>query len=297
MADIEALRMQTYSPNLELLLQQRGSKFRKYCRKENAAGSKAHRFLSQLDKVTASRRVASAEVIDNSAAIFTGRWVMAPLPIHFDKILDTIDTVQSNIQPGGPLLQAAVSALNRQIDDDFLTAYFGTALTGETGGTSTSFTAGNQVAASVGSSTGLNVDKLSRVYRLMQEAELDLDVETPVIAVSPKQEENLRAQTQVISTDFNSNMGGKPVLEHGRIKHFMGFDFIISNRLPVDGSSDRRLPVWVPSGMGEAAWFDVKSDIRQLPNYKGNPFLVEAESMIAFTRLEENRCFEIKCTE
>lgn len=295
MADIEALRAQTYSTNLELLLQQRGSKFRTYCRTESAAGAKAHRFLSQLDKVTGQRRVGPAEVIDNQATTFTGRWVLAPLPFHFDTIVDDIDLLQTNIMPQGELVMSAVASLNRQIDDDFTTAFFGDAKTGETGGTTTSFTSGNQIAVTegVGSATGLNIAKLRAARKKLLENEVDLDNEKPVIAMSPKQQDELLASTEIGSADFNS----VKALVDGRVTSFMGFDFIISNRLPTDSNSYRRLPVWVKSGMGCATWFDIKSDIRRLPNYKGNPILVEAESMLAFTRLEENKCVEIKCAE
>lgn len=295
MADIEALRTQQYSTNLEMLLQQKGSKFRNYCRMESAAGSKAYRFLSQLDKVTAQRRTGPAEVIDNQARTFTGRWVLAPLPLHFDTIVDDIDLLQTNIQPQGALVTSAIDELNRQYDTDFLTAFFGDAKTGETGSGTTSFSAGNQIAVTegVGSATGLNIAKLRAARKVLLQNEVDLDNERPVIAMSPKQQDELLASTEIGSADFNS----VKALVDGRVTSFMGFDFIISNRLPTDASSYRRLPVWVKSGMGCATWFDIKASIRRLANYKGNPTLVEAESMIAFTRLEENKCLEIKCAE
>lgn len=295
MADLEALRRQEYSTNLRMLLQQRMSKFREYAQFTDANGSKAVRLESQIDKVTVTRRTGSAELLDNSAATFTGRWVNQPLPFHFDKILDErIDLASMNISPGAPLLQAAVSSLNRQIDDDFLSAFFGTAKTGETGGTNTSFTAGNQVATTVGATTGMNTEKLDAVLELMMTNEVDLDTETPVIAIGPKQHTNLKALTQVTSGDFSK----KFVLDgDGRVKHFNGFNIIVSNRLPTDGDGYRRCPVWVKSGMGAGLWFDIKPDLRRLPNYKGNPYVVEAESCMAFSRLEENRCYEIKCAE
>jgi len=300
MADLEALRIQTYSTNLEALLQQKQAKFRQYARQENAAGAKAHRFLSQIDKVTPVRRTGPAELIDNQAATFTARWVMAPLPWHFDKIIDKIETVQTNIEPGGALVEAAVMGLNRFDDDDFLSAYFGDAKTGETGSGTTTFGSGVTDSAviavdtGVGSATGLNIDKLDAALELFMGNEVDLDMERPIIAISPKQHRDLKALTKVTSGDFTR----KYVLDgDGMVREFNGFKIVVSNRLPIDGNSYRRCPVWVPSGMGCATWFDIKADIRNLPNYKGNPFLVEAESMRAYTRLEEGRCLEIKCAE
>jgi len=295
MADIEALRIQTYSTNLELLLQQRGSPFRNYCRKANAAGSKAYRFLSQVAKVNASRRTGPAEPIDNQAMTLDGRWVNMPLPFNFNTIVDDIDLLQTNIQPQGAYVTSAVEGLNRQITDSFFTAFYGTAKTGETGSTSTTFTSGNQIAVTVGAgaATGLNLEKLRAVKKLAQQQFVDFSFERPVMALNAKAHDDLLALTQVVSTDFNS----RPILsEDGVVSSFLGIDFVMNEQIPVDSSGYYRLPFWVPSGIGEATWFDIKTDIRELPNYKGKPMLIEAESCIEYTRLEENKCYEVKVT-
>ena len=83
----------------------------------------------------------------------------------------------------------------------------------------------------------------------------------------------------------------------GMVREFMGFRIFVSTLLSTDGNSYRRLPVWVPSGMGCAVWKEITGDIRQLPNYKGRPNLIEAEMQMGFTRLEEAKCVEIKCSE
>lgn len=294
MANLDALRMQTFSNNLEMLLQQKGSKFLNYCRTEKASGAKAHRMLSQISAVSSSERTTRAEVIDNSAVTFDARWVYHKR-YHFDTVVDDIDLLQTGIQPNGQILQSAVSDLNRKMDDDFLAAFFGVANTGETGSTQTSFAAANVVAVTegAGSATGMNVEKFRAAKKLLLQAEVDLDFERAVIALSPRQHDELLAFAQVTSADYN-----RPVLgDDGMIRSFMGFDIIISNRLPADTNSYRRIPVWVPSGMGCGVWKEITGDIRKLPNYKSNPDLVEAEVHKGFTRLEELRCVEIKCAE
>lgn len=295
MADIDALYVQTYSTNLEMLLQQRGAPFRNYCRKANAAGSKAYRFLSQVSKVNPSRRTGPAEPIDNQAMTLDGRWVNMPLPYNFNTIVDDIDLLKTNIEPTGSYVTSAVEGLNRQITDSFFTAFYGTAKTGETGSTSTSFAAGNQIAVTVGAgaATGLNIEKLRAVKKLAQQQFVDMSYERPVMALNAKAHDDLLALTQVVSTDFNS----RPVLsQDGVVTSFLGIDFIMNEQIPTDASGYYRLPFWVPSGMGEATWFDIKADIRELPNYKGKPRLIEAESCIEYTRLEENKCYEVKIT-
>lgn len=294
MADIEALRIQTYSTNLELLLQQRGSPFRNFCRKANAAGSKSYRFLSQVGKVAAGRQTGPAEPIDNQAMSLDGRWVNMPLPFKFQTIVDDIDLLQTNIEPTGAYVTSAVEALNRGITDAFFASYYGTAKTGETGSVSTSFTAGNQIAVDVGAgaATGLNLEKLRAVRKLAQQKFVDFGFERPVMALNAKAHDDLLALTQVVSTDFNT----KPVLVDGMVSSFLGIDFVMSEQIPTDSSGYYRLPFWVPSGVGEAVWYDIKTDIREMPQMTNKPRLIEALACMEYTRLEEDKCYEVKVT-
>jgi hypothetical protein len=294
-ADIDALRMQGYSTNLELLSQQMPSLFLPYCRQETAAkGTKAYRMLSQLAQTSASLVTTRAQDVDDTVQLYDGRWVhmKAYTVAHY---LDDINLVQTSINPESQIMRGFIAALNRQVDNDFLTAFFGTAKTDETGGTSTSFTAANQVSVNegVGTATGMNVAKLRAARKILAQNFVNLDYEQAYVAVTPKQYDDLLALTQVTSTDFNS----RPVLVDGKLKSFMGFNIIECNLLPTDGSSYRRCPVWVASGMGCAMWEPISGDIRRVPNKQRNPMLLEANMMLGLTRLEEAKCVEIKCSE
>jgi hypothetical protein len=292
MADIQVLRTQEYSTNLEMLSQQMQPKLAPYAVVQQANGSKAFRMLSQIDKTDAVSRSTSAKPAINVDVNHDGRWVY-PQMFDWGKVVDDIDLLQTQIQPQGAYVRSAVAALNRTSDDLFTTAFFGTAQTGETGATSTAFASDNQVAASVGSTTGLNVDKLRRAQKILLDNDVDIDMEQIYIAVSPEQHDDLLALTTVVSTDFND----RPVLVDGMVRKFLNMNFIISTRLPVDGDGNRRNPVWVPSGMGCAVWKDISGVVRKRPDLQGEPDYCEASMMKGFTRLEEAKCVEIKCTE
>lgn len=294
MPDIEALRVQEYSTNLELLSQQMTPKLANLARVQSASGNKAFRMLSQIDETEAVSRTTRAQPAINIDLEHTGRWVY-PQMFDWGKVVDDIDLLQTNIAPQGAYVSSAVAAMNRKQDDLFLSAFFGSAQTGETGGTATSFPAANQIAVTegVGSATGLNVSKLRAAKKLLLEADVDLDMESIYIAVSPKQHDDLLALTQVVSTDFNE----RPVLVDGKVQRFLGMNFVISNRLPTDSNGYRRLPVWVPSGMGRGDWKALSGTIRNRPDLQGNPAYVEASIMVGFSRLEEAKCLEIKASE
>ena len=292
MTDIQALRTQEYSTNLELLSQQMATKLAAHCTVQSVTGNKAFRMLSQIDATEAVARNTSAKPAINIDVDHDGRWVF-PQKFDWGKVVDSIDLLQTNITPQGAYVRSAVAALNRKSDDLFTTAFFGSVQTGETGATSTAFTAGNQVAASVGSTTGLNIDKLRAAQKGLLDNDVDLDMEQIYIAVSPTQHDDLLALTQVTSTDFNE----RPVLVDGMVRKFLNMNFIVTTRLPTDSSGDRRCPVWVPSGMGCGLWQDISGVVRDRPDLQGKPDYVEATMMKGFTRLEEAKCFEIKCTE
>jgi hypothetical protein len=294
MADIQALRTQEYSTNLELLSQQMTPKLAVHTTVQQASGNKAFRMLSQIDKTEAVSRSTSAKPAINVDVTHDGRWVY-PQMFDWGKVVDDIDLLQTSIQPQGPYTRSAIAALNRIHDDLFLSAFFGTAQTGETGATNTAFDTNNVVDQDVGGTgTGLNVEKLRRAQQILLERDVDLDMEMIYIGVTPKQNDDLLALTQVISSDFNEK--DKPVLQDGRVRRFLNMNFVISTRLGTDGTY-RRLPVWVPSGVGKGSWKEISGVVRKRPDLQGEPDYVEASMMVGYTRLEEAKCVEIKCAE
>lgn len=298
MTDVDALRSQTYSTNLSLLAQQFGSKFGQACITTPVSGAKAARLTSQLSSTTAQERTTRAEPAMNIRLDHTGRWVYFR-QFDWGTVIDDIDLLQTNISPQGQYVRSGVSAMARTEDDLFLAAFFGTAKTGETGGTSTTFGSGltdtNQVAVNLsGNNEGMTLAKMEQAMKYLLANEVDLDMEVPIIGISPLQHKELKSLTEVKSFDFNTR---RVLGEDGMLKHFNGFDLIISNRLPTDSNSYRRCPVWVKSGMGRGLWKDISGQVRKRADLQGNPDYAETTMAMDFTRLEEARCVEIKCVE
>lgn len=291
MTDLLTLRTQEYSTNLELLSQQMTPKLAMYCRTQSGMG-KAMRFLSQVEKTDSQDITTSATPAMNIDVALDGRWVY-PRKKGWGTVVDDLELVQTNIQPQGMFVKDAVATLNRDKDNLFLSAFFGDSQTGETGATTTSFNSNNQIANSVGSTTGMNIEKIRTAMEVLLENDVNLDMEQVYAAVSPKQWFDLTGQTVVTSGDF----AGREVNTTGKLPNLYGMNFIVSTLLPTDGSSNRRCPVWVESGMGCAVWQDIKGVIRKRSDLFGEPDYVEASMHIGFTRLEEAKCVEIKCAE
>jgi hypothetical protein len=211
------------------------------------------------------------------------------------QMIDSFDKLRLLTDPSSMYVQNATNAAKRKMDDVIITAFFAAAKTGKTGSSSTSFPSTQQVAVNQGASgnTGLTVAKLREARRILRANEVDLDMDPITCVVSSKQEDNLLAEAQVISLDFND----RPVLVDGKLKSFLGMNFVPSERLAVDGSSYRRVPVFAKSGMHLGIWNDITTDISQRKDIRGLPFQAYVYMTIGATRLEEKKTVEIKCAE
>lgn len=284
---------QQFATNIELLLQQKDSRLRSLVTSGSYIGEQVSP-VDQYDSIEMQAVTGRFEAMGRVDADTARRWV-APQDFDLPQMLDSFDKLRLLTDPQSKYVENAVSAAKRKMDDVIISAFFGSAQTGKTGSSSTSFPSGQQVAVNQGASgnTGLTVAKLREARRILRANEVDLDMEPITCVVTSKQEDNLLAEAQVISLDFND----RPVLVDGRLKSFLGINFVHSERLGVDGNSYRRVPVFAKSGMHLGLWNDITTDISQRKDIRGLPFQVYVYMTIGATRLEEEKVVEIKCAE
>jgi hypothetical protein len=284
---------QQFATNIELLLQQKGSKLRNLVTSGSYIGEQASP-VDQFGAVEMQSVTGRFEAMGRVDADTDRRWV---LPSDFDlpQLIDSFDKLRLLTDPQSIYVQNAVYAAGRKIDDVIIDALFGTAKTGKSGSTSTTFPSGQQIAVDYGASgnTGLTVAKLREARKRLKAAEVDLDMDMLVCVITAEQEDNLLAEAQVISLDYND----RPVLVDGRLNSFLGINFVHSERLDTDGSSYRRVPVFAKSGMHLGIWNDITTDISQRKDLKGLPFQSYVYMTVGATRLEEEKIVEIKCAE
>lgn len=285
--------VQQYSTNIQLLLQQKGSKLRNLVMSGSHVGKQASPVdqFGAINMQPVSSRFAAMGRVD---AATDRRWVF-PSDFDLPQLIDSFDKLRLLTDPSSSYVQNAVNAAGRQMDDLIIDAFFGTAKTGEAGATNTSFPSGNQVAVNEGaaSNTGLTVAKLRAAKKLLMSYEVDLDSDPLTAVVTAKQHDNLLAEAQVISMDFND----KPVMVEGKITRFLGINIVHCERLDVDGSSYRRVPVFAKSGMYLGLWNDITTDVSQRKDLQGLPWQAYVYMTAGATRLEENKIIEIKCAE
>lgn len=285
--------VQQFSTNIELLLQQKDSRLRGSVMSGSHVGKQASP-VDQFAKIEMNDVSGRFNAMGRVDAATDRRWVF-PIDSDLPQLLDEFDKLRLLTDPKSAYVQNAVHAANRRMDQHIISAFFGDAKTGEAGGTTTSFPAGQQVAVNFGASSnvGLTVAKLREAKRLLMAAEVDLDSDPIYCAVTAGQHDDLLAEAQVISTDFND----KPVLVEGRLMRFLGINFIHTELLDTDGSSYRRCPVWAKSGMYLGMWNDIRTSISQRRDLQSEPYQCYVYMTAGATRLEEEKIVEIKAAE
>lgn len=292
-AAVATFYVQQYATNFTLLSQQRTSRFEKAVMVGSHVG-KAASPVEQVGATAARKRNGRYEPISPANTPTDRPWVY-PQDYDWDDLIGTEDKLRMLLDPTSTYVMNGVSAMNRAKDDEIITAFFGDRKTGETGSTTTSFLGANQVSASVGASaaTGMNVSKLRAGKKLLMSYDIDLDVEEIWCGVTAAQHDNLLNEIQVVSTDFND----RPVLVDGRVTRFLGINFIHSERLPANGSSQRRCPLWVKSGMHLGVWQDTITDVDKRKDLTGHPYQIYLQGTFGATRLEEKKVVELPCAE
>ena len=288
---IPTWQVQQYANTINLLLQQRGSKLRDTVTMGSYVGKQASP-VDQLGAVNMQPVTTKFGPMGRIDAPTDRRWVF-PLDFDLPQLIDTLDMLRIKLDPKSDYTQNALYAAGRQIDDLIIDNFFADAKTGETGAATTTFLAGNIVAVNFGAAgnTGLTVAKMREAKRILMAHEVDFEAEQPTMIVKAKQHDNLLAEAQVISTDFNE----KPVLVDGKVTRFLGINIKHCERLDANGSSQDLIPVYVKSGMHFGMWNDIKTDISQRNDIQNIPWQVYVTLTGGATRIEEKKVVQIIC--
>ena len=286
--------VQQYSSNIQLKLQQMGSRLRGAVMIGSHVGKQASP-VDQFGAISANKVVGRFNPMGRVDAPADRRWVF-PVDYDLPQLLDSFDKLRLLTDPESAYVTNAVNALGRAQDEEILTAIFGTNKTGESGTTDTTFPSANVVGVNTGSAgaTNLTVAKLKEAVRLLMSFNNDLQREQVYAAINATNHDSLLDEVQVISSDFN---GGEAVLKEGRLMRFMGINFIHTELLST-GTDDQsgtstQIPVWVKSGMHLGIWDDINTDISQRKDLQGLPFQAYAKGTFGATRLEENKIIKV----
>jgi hypothetical protein len=275
-----------FSANIQMLSQQMGSLLRNAVDVESVNGEKA--FFDQVGSAAAvlrTSRHADTPLVDTPHS----RRMVTMSDYEYADLIDDQDKVRLLVDPTSTYSRAAAAAMGRAMDDVIISAALGTAYTGKDGSTATAFdTSNQQIAAASG---GLTLAKLIEAKEILDSGNVDPSIPR-YIAVSPKQISDLLNNTTVTSSDYNT----VKALAMGEINSFVGFNFIVTNRLGVDGSSNRRAFAWAQDGIKVAMGKEPSARIDERADKSYATQIYYSQTMGA-TRMEEAKVVEILCVE
>jgi len=274
-----------FSSNIQMLSQQMGSLLRNAVDVETVSGEKA--FFDQVGSAAAvlrTTRHADTPLVDTPHS----RRMVTMSDYEYADLIDDQDKVRLLVDPTSTYARAAAAAMGRAMDDVIISAALGSALTGKDGTTSTPFDSNNQIAVGA---AGLTLAKLIEAKEILDSNDVDPSIPR-YIAVSPKQITNLLDDPEVTSADYNTVRA----LVKGELDTYVGFKFITTNRLGLDGSGDRRCFAWAMDGIKLAVGKEptARIDERADKSYATQVYYCMS---VGATRMEEAKVVEIICDE
>lgn len=256
------------------------------------------------------------------------RWAPKKDFIH-PVLLDRTDSLAVVTDLRGAYVRNGVMAANRKIDKVMIDAAYGTATTGEAGGSTSAFDTtaptasgggGNQIALG---GTGLTVDKMRSARQTFLTRNVGVDDinmgvrDAFVWLMSGYQMGELLSETEATSGDYVgqgtyvAEDGSRMPLEDGMIRYYMGFKLVVTDQLPTDSNSDRVNLCWHRDSMGLAVWsgmgegevadgvaqtesFSVTID--RLPTYRNSTGII-VQGNFGSTRVQDNGVLAVLCDE
>ena len=281
--------VEQYSSNVQMLSQQMSSKLRGSVDVESITGKNA--FFEQIDSTAAVLRTSrhgDTPQIDTPHS----RRRVSLADYEWADLIDDTDKIRSLVDPTSAYAKNAAAAMNRAMDDVVITAINASASTGVSGATGVALPSTQKFATS-NQSDGLTIAKLLAAKKNFDNNDIDPSRKRFLVC-GPQQIADLLAVTQVTSSDFNT----VKALAQGDINSFLGFEFIMSNRLPFDATNgdDRLVFAYTEDAIKLAIGKDVSAQISERADKSYSTQVYYCMSLGA-TRMEEKAVFQIPCHE
>ncbi len=310
--EITTAFVEGYKNNIIMLSQQKDARFFPRARQESQ-NSKAdfHERIGLVDAQEILTRHGDTPILNTPHS----RRMVTLRDAEYGDMIDKMDRVRLLINPDDAYVAAAVMAMNRFKDDRFIEAALGNAKAGEDGSTLVPLPTSQKLACFDGATTTgveLNVETIVAVGAKFDANDVDESIRK-YFGWGSKQKQSLMNQTKATSSDFVSVQA----LTSGKINDFYGFEFIRSERLPLEAGAvtytvtnglvgagtgtipagkGRRCIAWAEDGMLSSVGQDIIARIAERADKRFGTQIYVAES-VGNTRLEEEKVVEVICFE
>lgn len=288
-----------FTANLEMKLQQAGSKLRGKIAEGMHAGAKQASPINQMAAIQLKLPPGRFAPKNRTDTDFTRRWVF-PKDGEIDQLIDSFDELKTIVDPKSQYVTNAAAAVGRGWDDEIILQATGTSYTGN-GADATALTAETfdtskfRIADTFHSTaaSGLTTDKLIEARRIFRHYHVDLESDPITLVIGSQQEADLLGQVTFVSREFND----KPVLVDGRVTRFMGFDIVCMERLPTYTTNTRGVLAIARSGMYLGMWKDQTNRVSIRNDLSGEPYDLYTSVSYGATRTQPGKVLQIACLD
>ncbi len=249
--NIQNSYIQTFESNVRFLAQQGESLLRNKVSEKSTNGTNHNwdRLAPTAAVQKTSKRVATPYQDGNWT-----RRVSAAQVWHWADSYEEQDIVQMLIDPASPLTMNGAAAMKRATDDLILNQATIASLNGDA---STTALPAGQI---IGNGTAeITFDNILQCNQIFQTNNIDMDVPRCLV-IGPKQVRSLMRTVEVTSSDYQ-NM--KALAGNGYLPKFLGFDWVVSNRLVVPAGNQLNCLAFTPYAMGLQVNSDIKTSVGQ----------------------------------
>ncbi len=261
---IPASYIETFESNVRQLAQQKMSRLRSCITEVNKQSEKHNwdRLAASSARLKPSARAVSPAGGDGSGAVGSTdglTWTRRNTVIQtYDtgEVIEQEDIVQMLIDPKNASTENLVMNMNRAVDDIIIAAALGAAADGA-GGT-VAFPASQKIGTGA---EEISLDLILQVDEKFQENDVDPD-EPRYWVIRPKQRRKLLQLIEVTSSDFQATKA----LANGYLPDFMGFNWIVSNRLNVPLASQLDTFAFTNKAIGLHVAGDINTRVAERPD-------------------------------
>jgi hypothetical protein len=210
--------------------------------------------------------------------------------------VDSFDKLKVLEDPTNKYVQAGLAAANRRKDKTIIDAALGSArqTTGYGSTIATSFVALPTAQKIVHGGTNISLTKIRSGIEILDTAEAGTeDGDERTFVHTANQLNVLLADATLTSADYNSVRA----LVDGKINYFLGLNWKRVQSLPKTAAGVRSNIIYVKSAMGLGIGSDVKTDVSQRKDKRGQPWQVYIMMSLGAVRGQDVGVIEIQCQE
>lgn len=238
---IDAAFVEQYGSNIEHLVQQQESRFQGKCRMESQKSKT--KFWEQLGATKAVKRTSRHGDTPRVDSKHRRRQCILN-DYDWSDLVDTLDDTKMLISPTSSYAQSAAMAMNRAKDEEVIDAATGTSYADVTGAGATSaqtLDSSQQVAVDYvlsgsAANSGMTLPKMVKAKSILGKNEVPRGTKKYMAITQQQLDDMLNSIDQVTNADY----AAIKALVEGEVDYFMGFNFIRTELLTLNSSTDVR---------------------------------------------------------